>query len=150
MNIVQKLIENKITIAVAESCTGGMLAKAITDESGSSQIFEIGIVAYSETAKSNLLGIDAVDIKKFGVVSETVAKQMARKVREIAKSQIGVGITGVAGPGGGTEGTPVGTVYIAIATQLRMVCRKHIFSGNRDSVRRQAVITTLLMIENFC
>lgn len=114
LNVVQYLVEHGIKIAVAESCTGGILAGAITGVPGASEIFECGIVSYSERIKSQLLGLPMELIEDCGVVSETVALAMAQGVRLVSRADIGVGITGIAGPGGGNEEQPVGTVYVSV------------------------------------
>lgn len=114
LNVVQYLVEHGIKIAVSESCTGGILAGAITGVPGASEIFECGIVSYSERIKSQLLGLPMELIEDCGVVSETVALAMAQGVRLVSRADIGVGITGIAGPGGGSEEQPVGTVYVSV------------------------------------
>jgi nicotinamide-nucleotide amidase len=111
------LLEQNKTIATAESCTGGLLAHSLTQFAGSSRYFLGSVVSYSNASKTDLLGVDAVDIQKFGAVSETVVQQMAIAVREKFKSTIGVATTGVAGPDGGTDEKPVGTVWIAYADE---------------------------------
>ncbi len=113
-DVVEYLVEHGIKIAVAESCTGGLLAGAITGVPGASEIFECGIVSYSERIKSQLLGLPMELIDDCGVVSETVALAMAQGVRLVSHADVGVGITGIAGPGGGSEEQPVGTVYVSV------------------------------------
>ena len=114
LNVVQYLVEHGIKIAVAESCTGGLLAGAITGVPGASEIIECGIVSYSERIKSQLLGLPMELIEDCGVVSETVALAMAQGVRLVSHADIGVGITGIAGPAGGSDTQPVGTVYVSV------------------------------------
>ncbi len=113
--VVKELSSKNMSIAVAESCTGGLLSKRITDVSGSSQVFSTGIVSYSNQTKVNILGVDKELIEKHGAVSEEVARAMAEGVRKLDGSDIGIGITGIAGPSGGTEEKPVGLVYIALS-----------------------------------
>lgn len=113
-DVVKYLVGHGIKIAVAESCTGGLLAGAITGVPGASEAFECGIVSYSERIKSQLLGLPMELIKDCGVVSETVALAMAQGVRLVSHADIGVGITGIAGPDGGTDEQPVGTVYVSV------------------------------------
>lgn len=113
-DLVQSLIQKNITIATAESCTGGLLAKYITDQSGASQVFECGIVSYSGRIKNQILGVSDETLKVYGEVSKQTAIEMASGVRTVAKSDIGVGITGIAGPTGGSKEKPVGLVYFAI------------------------------------
>lgn len=113
--VVQELTEKGMTLATAESCTGGLLAKRITDVSGASGVFETGVVSYANSVKEKLLGVPCEILSTHGAVSEECAKAMAEGVRRLAGSSIGVGITGIAGPGGGTEEKPVGLVYIALS-----------------------------------
>lgn len=130
-------------IAVAESCTGGLLAKRLTDVPGSSGWVERGFVTYSNEAKCDLLGVDPEMIAAQGAVSAAVAERMARGARERAGVEVGVGITGVAGPGGGTEAKPVGLVFIAASTPLGEFVRRLRFPGSRATVRERAVQTAL-------
>lgn len=116
-NVVQYYIVNKLHIAAAESCTGGMLASAITSVSGASEMFECGLVTYSERIKSELLGIPRDFIDRYGVVSKEVSLAMAKGALEKSGADIGVGITGIAGPTGGTEKQPVGTIYVSVVTK---------------------------------
>ena len=104
-------------MAVAESCTGGLMAKRITDISGCSDVFMGGCVTYTNEVKQILLGVRSETLEKYGAVSEQTAAEMARGVRERLGADVGVSATGIAGPGGGTEETPVGTVYIGVSTE---------------------------------
>ena len=113
--VVQELSARQMTIATAESCTGGWLAKRITDVSGASQVFQTGCVTYANATKEKLLGVPHEILEQHGAVSEETAKAMAEGVRALAGSSLGIGITGIAGPGGGTEEKPVGLVYIALS-----------------------------------
>ncbi len=112
---VKKLKVSKKTVATAESCTGGMLGELITSISGASEVFEMGAITYSERIKTQLLGIPPQLIDECGVVSREVALAMAYGVKLYSHSDIGIGITGIAGPNGGTENQPVGTVYVSVA-----------------------------------
>lgn len=112
--VVRRLLAGRTSIATAESCTGGLLAKRITDVPGASEIFQLGLVTYSNQAKTDLLGISSLLLSEVGAVSPEVARAMAASVRKLAKSDIGIGITGIAGPFGGTPQKPVGLVYIAL------------------------------------
>ena len=114
--VVRALGEKHMTIATAESCTGGLLAKRITDIPGSSDVFEMGAVTYANRIKEMVLGVRPETLERFGAVSEETAREMAEGIRRAAGSDIGIGITGVAGPGGGTKEKPVGLVYIAMST----------------------------------
>ena len=112
-------------IATAESCTGGLLAKRITDVAGSSEVFEMGAVTYANRIKEQVLGVSAQTLEKYGAVSPETAREMAEGIRKAAGSDIGIGITGIAGPGGGNAEKPVGLVYIAMSTaEKTVVCRK--------------------------
>lgn len=113
--VVQELEKQHMTIATAESCTGGWLSKRITDVSGASQVFQTGCVTYANSTKEQLLGVPHETLEKYGAVSEQTAKAMAEGVRALAGSSLGIGITGIAGPGGGTAEKPVGLIYIALS-----------------------------------
>lgn len=132
-------------IAVAESCTGGMLGERLTAVPGSSDVFLGGVIAYDNAVKREILGVSDADLEQHGAVSEEVAAAMARSVRTLLKSDIGIGITGVAGPGGGTADKPVGMVWVAldgIATEARCL---RLF-GTREEVRQRAAQAALDMI----
>ncbi len=140
------LLERGWRIAPAESCTGGLLCKRLTDLPGSSRVVERGYVTYSNAAKMELLGVSAEDLAALGAVSAPVAEQMARGARERAGVEVGVGITGVAGPEGGSEQKPVGTVFIAVSSPLGEAVRVHRFMGSRSTVRERAAQTALDML----
>ena len=112
--IINNLTKKKLTISVAESCTGGMLASAITSVNGSSKVFDLGFVVYSNKSKVNILKISKNIIKKYGSVSEQVCLSMVKNLNKINKTNISVAITGIAGPSGGTKKKPVGLVYIGL------------------------------------
>jgi nicotinamide-nucleotide amidase len=134
------------TVATAESCTGGLLAGRITDVPGSSEYFLEGVVSYSNAAKSDLLGVPKKLIKEYGAVSEPVAEAMAAGIRKRAGSTFGVGVTGIAGPGGGSEEKPVGLVYIALADDTQTTARKFVFPGDRQFIRTLSVNAALDMV----
>jgi nicotinamide-nucleotide amidase len=134
------------SLATAESCTGGLIAERITRVPGSSQYFLGGVVSYTVAAKSALLGISRDLIEKRGVVSGDVAEAMARAVKELFGSTIGLSITGVAGPGGGTDETPVGTVYVGIADDVGANNRRMILPGDRHLIRWRASQAALEMV----
>jgi nicotinamide-nucleotide amidase len=145
--IVGELLKlNGYTLATAESCTGGLLAGRITDVPGSSEYFLEGVVSYSNEAKAGLLGVPKKLIKEHGAVSEQVANAMASGIRKRAGSTFGVGVTGIAGPGGGSEEKPVGLVYIALADDTQTTARKFIFPGDRQFIRTLSVNAALDMI----
>lgn len=135
-----------LRIATAESCTGGLMASRLTDVPGSSDYVERGFVVYSNASKTDLLGVPAALIKEHGAVSEPVARAMATGVCERARVEVGVGITGIAGPGGGSEAKPVGTVAIAAAVRDRLEVRTFHFMGGREQVKFQAAQTALDMV----
>lgn len=134
------------TISTAESCTGGLVAGKITEVPGSSDYFLEGVVSYSNESKIRILGVPEAMIIEHGAVSEPVAKAMAEGVRKLANSTYGIGITGIAGPGGGTEEKPVGLVYIALADDSQTTVRKLIFPGDRQFIRTLAVNSALDLV----
>jgi nicotinamide-nucleotide amidase len=140
------LKERRLTIAVAESCTGGQLSARLTDVPGSSAYFERGVITYSNAAKADLLGVPGELIAEKGAVSEEVARVMAGAAMQSARAAIGVGITGIAGPDGGTPEKPVGLVYLALAGAAGDRVRRAHFPGDRDRVRQQAVQAALEMV----
>jgi nicotinamide-nucleotide amidase len=126
------------TLAVAESCTGGLIAKRMTDRAGSSEVFVGGVVAYANHVKIDQLGVSPQDLARHGAVSETVALQMARGVADRFGAAAGIGITGIAGPGGGTPDKPVGTVWRAISLDGEVEARLLTFVGDREAIRERA------------
>ena len=139
------LRERKLTIAVAESCTGGLLSSRLTDVPGSSDYVERGVVCYSNRAKTELAGVPEALIDEHGAVSEPVARAMAEGIRSRAGTNIGIGVTGIAGPGGGTPQKPVGTVAIAVAADEDVRVRTFQFIGPREMVKFQAAQSALNM-----
>jgi nicotinamide-nucleotide amidase len=139
------LREHRMTIAVAESCTGGLLASRLTDVPGSSAYVDRGVVCYSNQAKTDLAGVAEALIREHGAVSEPVAKAMAEGIRSRAGTTIGIGITGIAGPGGGTPEKPVGTVAVAVAVDEAVRVRTFQFIGSREMVKFQAAQSALNM-----
>ncbi|MFH1491875.1 MAG: CinA family protein [Candidatus Omnitrophota bacterium] len=147
LQLYNLLIKKKLTIATCESCTGGLLASLLTDISGSSKFFVMGIVAYSNKAKIEILKIKRSLINSKGAVSKDVAMAMAENIRNLAKTNLGVGITGVAGPTGAKTHKPVGLVYIAVSSPKGIICRKFNFKGNRQKIRREAKTAALNLIK---
>jgi competence/damage-inducible protein CinA-like protein len=139
------LRQHTLTIAVAESCTGGLLASRLTDVPGSSDYVERGVVCYSNRSKTELAGVPAALIAEHGAVSEPVARAMAEGIRSRAGTNIGIGITGIAGPGGGTPEKPVGTVSVAVISDDETRVRTFQFIGGRDMVKFQAAQAALNM-----
>ena len=140
------LSESNLTIASAESCTGGLLSSCITDIPGSSDYFVLGVVAYSRAQKEKLLKIPKTILKKYSAVSKMVACLMAENIRKLTLADIGVGITGYAGPTGGTIKDPKGTVYIAVAFKQKTLVKKYLFKKNRIEVKHKAVEKALRML----
>jgi nicotinamide-nucleotide amidase len=142
----QALVERGAMIATAESCTGGLLAKRLTDMPGSSRYFERGFVTYSDRSKVDLLGINEADIAMHGAVSAQVAEQMAAGAAKRAGVAVGVSITGVAGPDGGSPAKPVGTVFIGVHAPEGGVTRKYQFMGTRATIRERSAQTALDLV----
>ena len=148
--IVKRFTENKILIAIAESCTGGYISHMITNISGSSLIFERGVVSYGNQAKIDILNVDPEIIEKFGAVSEEVAKQMAQGVRIISKPcTIGIGVTGIAGPTGATPEKPVGLVYIGYSTETETKIEKQIYKTDRITFKKLVLESIVQFLENY-
>ena len=148
--IVKRFTENKILIAIAESCTGGYISHMITNISGSSLIFERGVVSYGNQAKIDILNVDPEIIEKFGAVSEEVAKQMAHSVRIMSRPcTIGIGVTGIAGPTGATPEKPVGLVYIGYSTETETKIEKQIYKTDRITFKKLVLESIVQFLENF-
>lgn len=133
------LIKNKLSLATAESCTGGMIAAACTDLAGSSQWFDRGFVTYANAAKTDMLGVAANLIVQYGAVSEPVARAMAEGAITHSAAQVSVAVTGVAGPSGGSDDKPVGTVWIAWCVDGKTTAERCHFDGDRATVRALTV-----------
>jgi nicotinamide-nucleotide amidase len=129
------LARNGVTIAVAESCTGGLIGHRLTNVPGSSAYVRADVVAYSNNAKMSLLGVGQDTLQQHGAVSSQVAEEMANGVRRVADATMGLATTGIAGPDGGTPDKPVGTVYIALATQTITYSQRYQLWGTRDWVK---------------
>lgn len=143
------LNQSGFSLATAESCTGGLIASRITNIPGSSDYFNYGIVSYSNEAKVQLLQVNEASLQQFGAVSETVAKEMAQGVRKLAKAHLGLSVTGIAGPGGGTPEKPVGLVYIALATEDTIKCQEFRFVGDRETIKGLTANGALNMLRGF-
>ena len=136
-NLVKILTKKKLKIAFAESCTGGMLASELTSISGASKIFGLGLVTYSNQAKTNVLKVNKNIIQKYGAVSPQCCEAMVKNLAKISKAQINVSITGIAGPNGGTRTKPVGLVYIGIKKKNKLIINKNVFKQkNRLSIKK--------------
>jgi nicotinamide-nucleotide amidase len=141
------LLKNKKSLAVAESCTGGILSGRLTQRPGSSGFFRLGLVVYDNRFKESLLKIPHRLILKNGAVSKEVAQRLAAGIRRLAKTDLGIGLTGIAGPAGGRPGKPAGTVFISLDNGRKNICRRFLFTGNRSRIRKSAVITALKLIK---
>jgi PncC family amidohydrolase len=149
IELAQKIKNNvkpNITISTAESCTGGMVSAYLTYIPGSSEYFAGGIVSYSNNVKMRLLSVKKDTLEKFGAVSEETAGEMATGCKNITRSDIAVSITGIAGPGGGTENKPVGTVCFAIATTAGVETITRHFNGTRAEIRESSCLVALELI----
>ncbi len=147
---VGELLKSKgFSVATAESCTGGKLGDMITEVPGSSDYFLGGIVSYSNQVKLEHLGVDEGVLNSKGAVSEEVALQMAAGVRTMMHANIGVGITGIAGPTGGTTEKPVGLVFIAVSSDKDSVCTRNLFAGSRSDVKTLSAVKALEMVKDF-
>jgi len=149
IQIHKRLLKSGKTLATAESCTAGLLSSLLTQFSGSSRYFILGVATYSNQAKENILRIPAAIIRKKGAVSKEVGLLMAQSVRKLAKADFGISITGIAGPTGGTPQKPVGTAFISLSTKNKNICKKFIFKGKRNSVRQQAALKALQLLKTF-
>lgn len=147
LNVGRSLRRAGLSVATAESCTGGLIAKCLTDIAGSSDYFERGWVTYSNAAKRAELGVPAAVLERHGAVSEAVALAMARGALRRSSARVSIAVTGVAGPAGGTPDKPVGTVWIAWGLQRQQgmlaYARLYRFRGGRNAVRRQAAAAAL-------
>jgi nicotinamide-nucleotide amidase len=143
------LTQRKRTLAVAESCTGGLISGRFTNIAGSSVYFERGVVVYSNAAKTELLGVAADLIERHGAVSCEVAKAMAQGIRERSKTDLGLSVTGIAGPSGGTPAKPVGLVYIALASPDGVTVNENRFLGTRSQVRQRTAQTAMDMVRRY-
>ena len=133
-----RLREKNLKISAAESCTGGLFTKLITDIPGSSEVLDLSIVTYANAAKVKFLGVSEKSIADYGVVSEEVAVQMARGICDAFGADVGVGITGIAGPGGGTAEKPVGLVWTSVCYEGRVYPKRLLLDGDREAVRAGA------------
>ena len=139
IELVETLKKEGMTITTAESCTGGLIAAAITDVPGSSEVFKRGFVTYCDEAKHEMLGVSEEILATDTAVSERVASEMAEGAAKAAKADAAISVTGIAGPGGGSPDKPVGLVYIGIYVKGKKIVVKHVFEGTRAEVREQAV-----------
>jgi PncC family amidohydrolase len=142
----QRLMAHGLTLATAESCTGGLIGHLLTEIAGSSAYYLGGIVAYSNEVKRSHLGVAEQTLMTHGAVSEPTAREMARGARLTIGADVGVATTGIAGPGGGSESKPVGLVYIAVATQDKIRCERYVFDGDRHAIKQQTAAAALRLL----
>jgi nicotinamide-nucleotide amidase len=146
-NLVKKLIKKKFKVSFAESCTGGLLSSSITSISGSSKVFNLGLVTYSNKAKINILKVPKKIIDKYGAVSKECCLSMVKNLNRISKANISVSITGIAGPNGGNKLKPVGLVYIGIKKGKKIIIKENLFKRkNRISIQKATVKNALKII----
>jgi len=146
-NVLDRFRAARLTLATAESCTGGLIAAGLTEIAGSSDVVERGFVTYSNEAKSESLGVPAALIAKHGAVSAEVAEAMATGALDNARAELAISATGIAGPGGATETKPVGLVYLGLCKRGQKPSHtRHIYSGGRAEVRLATVRTALAML----
>ncbi len=147
--IVKILIKKKLKISFAESCTGGLLSSAITSVNGSSKVFTLGLVAYSNQSKTQILKVSKNIIRKYGSVSEQVCLAMTKNLSKISKTDISVSVTGIAGPKGGTKEKPVGLVYVGIKKGNKIEIKKYLFKNKgREYIQKATVKKSLRLILN--
>lgn len=146
---IKTITAGRITLATAESCTGGILSARLTQLDGSSKFFDRGFITYSNKAKEQLLGVQHNTLNQFGAVSEETAIEMATGCLKQSEADLAISVTGIAGPDGGSKQKPVGTVCFSIASTNNLNSYTYIFSGNRDSIRHQACVKALELIQAF-
>ena len=148
-SLIKKLIKKKLKISFAESCTGGKLSSTITSFKGSSKVFNLGLVTYSNQSKIKILKVRKNIIKKYGAVSHNCCIEMVKKLSKISKANINVSVTGIAGPGGGTKEKPVGLVYIGLKKGNKIIVKKNLFkSKNRLLIQKATVQKALNLISS--
>ncbi|MHA1985808.1 MAG: CinA family protein [Promethearchaeota archaeon] len=146
-NIIEKFTKKNLKIAIAESCTGGYVSHMITNISGASNVFERGIVCYSNQAKTDLLQVNAKSIEIHGAVSENVVKQLALNIKRLSNVEIGISVSGIAGPTGGTPEKPVGTVFIGFSTGEGTQVKKFVFKTDRINFKKMVLEKILDFLE---
>ena len=147
--LIKKLIKKKLTIAVVESCSGGLLSSYFTSVAGSSKVYKLGLVVYSNKSKNKLLKIQKKNLLKFGTVSKYTCISMVKKLNKLINTDIGISITGIAGPTGGTSTKPVGLVYIGIKIKKKILCKKiFIKNKNRNYIQKETVNKSLKLLSS--
>ena len=143
-SLINQIIKKKIKVSVAESCTGGLLASAITSINGASKIFNLGLITYSNQAKIKILKVDKKIIERHGAVSHECCHAMVNNLSKISKAKINVSITGIAGPRGGTKKKPVGLVYIGVKKGNKIDINKYLFKSKKRSIIQKATVKKAL------
>ena len=148
-NLVKKLIQKKLKISFAESCTGGMLSSSIASISGASKVFNLGLITYSNQTKINILKVKKSIIQKHGAVSAECCEAMVKNLSKISKAQINVSVTGIAGPNGGTKLKPIGLVYIGVKKGNKVLITKNLFKKKtRSSIQKASVKRSLEIVNS--
>ena len=147
--VARLLTEQRLTIAVAESCTGGLIAHQLTNVSGSSAYFVGGVVAYANEVKEQVLGVSGETLAAHGAISEETVREMAGGARRLFGTDVAISSTGIAGPTGGTPQKPVGLVYVALAAQDFERCERHLWRGDRLENKRQTAEAALEMLRQY-
>ncbi|MBO4336535.1 MAG: nicotinamide-nucleotide amidohydrolase family protein, partial [Lachnospiraceae bacterium] len=145
-SLVELLVTNSLTVSTVESCTGGLVAGRIINVPGVSEVFKMGHITYSNKAKRKIIGVKRSTLDKYGAVSDPVAREMAKGGCGMAKTDVSVSVTGIAGPTGGSEDKPVGLVYIGCCVKGKTTAREYRFSGNRAMIRESAVSAALVLM----
>ena len=148
-NVGELLTLRKRTISTAESCTGGLVSNRLTDVPGSSRYFKMGVIVYSNRSKASILKISGGLIKKKGAISPEVARLMAEGIRRLARTDLGLALTGIAGPTGATRKKPIGLVFIALAAAERTICRCFNFKGDSSAIKLKASEAGLDMVRRY-
>jgi PncC family amidohydrolase len=143
------LTEQQLTITLAESCTGGLIAHRLTNVPGSSAYFIGGVVSYANEAKERVLGVSPQTLREHGAVSEETAREMARKVRRLLQTDVALAVTGIAGPSGGSPEKPVGLTYIALAAEGEEQCERYLWQGDRRANKEQSAEAALAMLREY-
>ncbi|NMB20749.1 MAG: nicotinamide-nucleotide amidohydrolase family protein, partial [Firmicutes bacterium] len=144
--VARQLLAKELTLALAESCTGGLISHRLTNVPGSSGFLERGFVVYSNRAKVEEIGVSQSTLDRFGAVSEETAREMSEGARKKARTDLAVAVTGIAGPGGGTQAKPVGLVYMSLASAGDTIVQRHLWKGTREQIKNRAALMALRLL----